>query len=326
MSKKYRAVELTNENNAVISGGQMLNTKIKKELKNICESGGGRVLFDFPLSTCNTIGVGGKAAAWCTPVDVKTLQRIKLFLDSVNVPVMVIGNGSNILISDKGIDTVVLKLEGDFFECIRIKKSVVRAGAGTHLRRLIAHSCLNGLSGLEGLVGIPATIGGALKINASHISAISENLLKVLILNSRGKFEWLKKEEIDFGYRYSSFKKQDIIVQADFDFKKAPVLEIKNKMKEYFSLKMRTQPLGAKTLGCIFKNPLASKYTSGQLIDKAGKKGFQCGNAKISEKHANFIINTGQATASDISNLIQNVKYDIEKKFSVTLEPEIEIL
>ncbi|MBU0683006.1 MAG: UDP-N-acetylmuramate dehydrogenase [Candidatus Omnitrophica bacterium] len=304
----------------------MMNIEIKEKLRKICEPGGGRVLFDFPLSACNTIGIGGKATAWCAPSNAKALREMRLFLNSVDIPVFVIGNGSNILIPDRGIDAVVIKLSGDFFEQIRMKRCVVRVGAGAHLRKLVSFACVNGLSGLEGLVGIPATIGGALKMNASYVSAISENLSKILILNSHGKFMWVKKNEIDFGYRHSSLKKQDIIVQAEFELKNASIPEIKKKMKEYFLTKLRLQPLGAKTLGCVFKNPLESVYTSGQLIDKAGKKGVQRGYAKISEKHANFIINTGQATSQDVIDLIEKVKQDVKKHFSVSLESEIEVL
>jgi UDP-N-acetylmuramate dehydrogenase len=227
---------------------------------------------------------------------------------------------------DDGLQAVIIDLGNRIFMRKEFKGKKILSGAGVKLRSLISDCCMRGLSGLEGLVGIPATVGGALVTNASYHAAISDCLESVRVLDERGEVKWTKKELLKFGYRSSSFRKGEIILEAIFSLKEDAPEKLKKRLKANFSEKMERQPLDKKTLGCVFKNPPEGEYTSGELIEMAGLKGASRGDAQVSEKHANFIINNGMATAHDVMMLIDEVKRKVREKFSIGLETEIEIL
>ncbi len=302
----------------------MLTDEVKKELTEICPAR--EVFFDYPLSGRTSIGIGGKTDVWITPIDPETLQRAVNLLKSASLKIKVIGNASNILIADTGFEGAIIKLAGDFFDRVTIKDNVVTVGGGTSLRKLVADCCRHGLGGLEGAAGIPATIGGAIKMNASYKSAVSEKLTRVFILDKHGKYAWREKKEIEFGYRTSSFDREEIITRAEFCLEKVSAGKLKEKLGCYLREKAIHQPLDEKTLGCIFKNPGKNTPASGELIDRSGMKGVGRGNASVSEKHANFIVNTGGASSLDVMTLIGDIQKKVKKVFHVNLEPEIEIL
>lgn len=304
----------------------MLTNEIKQNLNKLCEKHGGSVIFDHPLSPHSTISIGGKAAAWYVPSSLDELKAAKLFLDQSDIKTIVMGLGSNLLIPDEGLDVVVMSLSNDFFRETKFEGRTVTIGAGARLEKFISDCCGNALSGFEGLVGIPATIGGALKNNASYQTTISEYLLRVLVLTAEGKETWISKKDLKFRYRYSSFRQEEVILRAVFYFNEESPASIKTRVKQYFAEKIKKQPLKEKTLGCVFKNPAKFEYASGELIDKAGLKGYARGAAQVSLKHANFIVNTGGATSKDVTGLIKDIQEKVRKKFSIELEPEIEIL
>jgi len=300
-----------------------LKDELQKKLIKLC---GGNISFDYALSSRTSIGIGGKADAWINASDIETLHRSVDFLKRAKVQTKVIGNASNILVREAGFEGVIIKLSGDFFCGITLKDNVVTAGGGTSLGKLIIACCQRGLGGLEGTAGIPATVGGAVKMNASYKNAVSEKLVRVLILDKQGKYVGMEKDEIKFGYRSSSFGREEIIVQAEFCLEKVSARDLEKKFSSYMREKMELQPLTEKTLGCIFKNPEKSGDSSGELIDKSGMKGARCGGAMVSEKHANFIVNTGRASADDVITLMKNVQKKVKNVFNINLNPEIEIL
>ncbi|MFC1644291.1 UDP-N-acetylmuramate dehydrogenase [Candidatus Omnitrophota bacterium] len=304
----------------------MLVKEVRDKLLQLCKKYGDSVVFDHPLCDHSTISIGGKAAAWYVPFLLDGLCRTKTFLDDSGIRTIPMGNGSNILIPDEGLDAVVVNLSGAIFKEIKIEGNTAVAGAGANLGTLMSNCCTKGLAGLEGLIGIPATVGGALVTNAAYRSAISERLSRVLVLSEGAKVEWVEKKDIQFGYRFSSIDRGKIILQAVFQLDKANPDELKKKLKHYFFEKMEKQPLTRKTLGCIFKNPTEEKHPSGRLIEEVSMKGYRSGAAEVSEKHANFIINTGGASSRDVTNLMDEIRVKVRDKFSIELETEIEVL
>jgi UDP-N-acetylmuramate dehydrogenase len=299
--------------------------EVRNKLTEICDATGSRVAFDEDLFAHSTISVGGKAKAWFVPSSLEALREAALFLRDSGVSSIVVGNGSNVLMPDSGLE-VAINLDNGFFVKKEFEDRKVLAGAGTDLGGLISDCCLKGLSGFEGLAGIPATVGGALATNASYKTAISDCLESVRVMDREGKARWVKKDDIRFGYRSSSFEKDEVIVEAVFTLTEASPEDLKQALKANFCDKKHKQPLGAKTLGCIFKNPEDSEKKAGELIELAGMKGASVGGAQVSQMHANFIVNSGNATASDVTTLIEKVRRQVFEKFSVALETEIEIL
>ncbi|MFH1847383.1 MAG: UDP-N-acetylmuramate dehydrogenase [Candidatus Omnitrophota bacterium] len=304
----------------------MVSEHIKTKIKGICGKHGGNVLFDHSLLKYSTIGIGGRADVLYFPFSPEELRETMSYLREQNVSTTVMGRGSNMLIPDSGLRGVVVNFNVPFFRKISIEGTNVTAGAGVFLGKLIAECFGYGLAGIEGLIGIPGTVGGALKINASYQTAVSDRLLRLMIINGDNEIQWLEKKDIEFGYRYSSLEENDIILQAVFFLDKDAPDRIRKKMKSFLTEKLNKQPMDKRTLGCIFKNPVDSNYTSAQMLDKCGLKGFEIGGARISRKHANFIINTGKAGSGDVVDLMEKMRQQVFEKFSVELEPEIQIL
>lgn len=298
---------------------------MRDKLREVCEADRGSIVFGEPLSKHSTISIGGKAEAWYVPLSLEGLRRTKTFLDRFGIKTVIMGCGSNVLIPDEGIDAVVVNLSSDAFKKIEREGNIVTVGAGADLGTLISDCCRYGLGGLEGLAGIPATVGGALATNASYRVAISEFLVKVLVLDAAGDIKWIEKKDLRFGYRFSSLAGRGIVVQAVFHLDEVPPDDLKTRLKDHFTERAERQPLDKRTLGCIFKNPERGGYTSGEMIDAAGMKGFRYGAAQVSEKHANFIVNTDGASSADVTGLMGEIKRKVREKFSVELEPEIEI-
>ena len=286
----------------------------------------GSVVFNEPLDRHSTIGVGGTAAIWYKPASTEELSKVYRNLKKEGERVITIGRGSNTLMPDGIFDAVVIDLSDDRFMCIDFDGSRIKAAAGVKLSVLIAQCLKRGFAGMEGLVGIPGTVGGALFVNAAYRSRISDCLLTVDLLDDHGEIKQVKREDLVFGYRRSSFKENDIILDAVFGLKEMAPDILKRDIKSYFLEKIRTQPLGERTLGCIFKNPEGIGLTSAELIDQAGLKGRRSGDAVVSEKHANFIVNTGNATQKDVLDLMGMITSVVKKRFNVDLEPEIRIV
>ncbi len=304
----------------------MIDDKAAKALENIASKYGGCITCRAPLAMRTTIGVGGLAEAWYEPASPEELRDAKKLLADHGVSSIVIGKGSNVLFSDDGLEGVVVSLSRAPFCEKKIDGCMLTAGGGAALGGVIFECCNSGLGGMEGLVGIPGTVGGALKMNAGYRSCISDCLERVLVMDEGGAMRWLEKKEISFGYRYSSFGDKDVMLQAVFRLKAASGHVLMEILKANFREKLEKQPLDKKTLGSVFKNPATSTYKAAQMIDAVGFKGRRHGGALVSEKHANFIENAGKATAWDVVSLVNDIKSAVRDKFSVELETEIQIL
>ncbi|MFH1198634.1 MAG: UDP-N-acetylmuramate dehydrogenase [Candidatus Omnitrophota bacterium] len=290
--------------------------------KNWWQNLRGRAWLDEPLKNRTTFKIGGRARFFVEPKD---SEDLKLLLSAVKgaMPVLVLGAGSNILIHDKGVDAVVVRLSSDFFKSVAIKGDLVSARAGASLGSLIQATALEGLSGFEFLAGIPGTLGGALVMNAGAWGrCIYEIVEKATVMDYDGKVKVLEKNKINFSYRHSDLEKY-IILDVDLRLVRKEKNEIVRKVNEYLLTRKKTQDASYPNAGCVFKNP--DQGSAGKLIDLCGLKGAKFGGALISRKHANFILNKKNAKCDDVLKLMDLVKREVKNRFRVNLEPEIKI-
>ncbi|NQT33369.1 MAG: UDP-N-acetylmuramate dehydrogenase [Candidatus Omnitrophica bacterium] len=301
-----------------------MDNKLCRQLTELCQGDSSKVLFNEPLSRHSTIGIGGRASVFFIPQSLEGLINVVNMLRSEGMRIIAIGNGSNILFPDGGLEAAIVNLSSPFFTSKKFTDETVYAGAGAGLSELISDCCRRGLGGLEGLVGIPGTVGGAVFSNASYKGAISDHLLSIKVLDEDGRTKWVERNKMEFGYRYSSITEKEIILEAAFTLKKDSEANLRSKLQEHFAEKTAKQPLHERTLGCIFKNP--ERYKSGEIIDRLGMKGLSCGGARVSTKHANFIVNTGGANSAEVIKLIDDIRDKAREEFPVELEPEIRIL
>ena len=295
-------------------------------VNELIEANVGRVLVDEPLARYTTMKIGGPADILIVPKHVagieKTLQLVKKYKTKWTV----IGRGSNLLVSDLGIEGVVIRL-GEGLDHLEVEKHRVRVGGGYPLIKLSTLLSRQGLAGLEFASGIPGSVGGAVYMNAgAHKSDISNIFSKALILFEDGTIDWLTHEEMEFSYRTSvcQTKRPGIVLEAEFQLQigeREGIVSVMQKNKDY---RRETQPWNHPCAGSVFRNPIP--YFAGDLIEKAGLRGYQIGGAQISEMHGNFIINTGGASAQDVLSLIALVKQTIKDKFSVEMHTEVEII
>ena len=285
----------------------------------------GTCLLNEPMSRHTSYGIGGPAGAYITPRDQDDLRRILHFADEQNIPVFFIGSGSNLLVADEGINGIVITLIKSFNK-LEIKGCHIYAETGVMLGHMVKHCIKQKLTGLETMVGVPGTLGGALMMNAGAFGSEISNCLKnVDVMTLTGEIKQYSVNDIDFHYRHSSFKKDEIIMSANFVLKKATKQEIMNKRAKASAGRKETQPLRFRSAGSLFKNP-KKDVAAGYLIDKAGLKGTHRGDAEISEKHANFFVNHGKANAEDVVFLIRLARKTVEKKFGINLELEVKTL
>jgi UDP-N-acetylmuramate dehydrogenase len=284
----------------------------------------GNIMEDESMANHTSYGIGGPALAIVEPNSVKDLQLVKSFAEKYEIPLYCIGGGSNLLVSDEGVDGFVVSLE-KYFKNISFNDNKCHAEAGIKLSKLVKECIKQNLIGLETLIGIPGTLGGALVMNAGAFgNEISNYLMGIELLNSTGTVEQKSADEIEFTYRSSSFNKDDIILNAEFRLERASTPNIiKNRDEANFRRKS-TQPLKFRSAGSIFKNPKG--FAAGYLIDQAGLKGKSIGDAMVSDIHANFIINQEKAKADDVVQLIKIIRDTIQKKYSIKLELEITTL
>jgi len=268
------------------------------------------------LAKYTTFRIGGLAKYFLEAKNREEIIKAVKFAKSKKLPYFILGSGSNILVSDKGFNGVVIKITAS-----RIIKNynIIKADAGVKLSALLNFCLKNNLSGLEWLAGIPGTAGGAIYGNAGAFGhSMAELVQEVKILNN-------KLHDLKFSYRDSVFKKnKQIILSIKLKLKKASQKAIKEKIKKYLQQKKATQPLNYPSAGCIFKNP--NKKPAGYLIDQCGLKGRKIGQAQISQKHANFIVNLGKAKAIDVKKLINLAKKEVKAQFNIDIKEEIQYL
>ncbi|WP_423801638.1 UDP-N-acetylmuramate dehydrogenase [Neobacillus sp. SAB-20_R2A] len=295
-------------------------------VKELQELNIGKVKIKEPLAHHTTIKIGGPADIFIEPSSVENLQKVMEVIRNHHLNWRAIGRGSNLLVSDKGIEGVVLKL-GNGIDSLEINGTEITVGGGHSLVSLSTLISKKGLSGLEFASGIPGSVGGAVYMNAgAHGSDISKVLTKAHILFLDGSMEWLSNEELEFSYRTSILqnKRPGIVVEAVFQLEAGEKNSIVAQMQKNKDYRKETQPWNFPCAGSIFRNPLPNY--AGKLIEVAGLKGFSIGGAKISEMHGNFIVNAGNATAGDVLALIQHVKDTIYHLYQIKMETEVEII
>jgi UDP-N-acetylmuramate dehydrogenase len=286
----------------------------------------GSVKVNEPLANHTTMKIGGPADILIEP---SSIDNLKIAVDTIKdsgIKWTVIGRGSNLLVSDNGIEGAVIKLGSGLDELV-IEGTKVLAGGGLSLVNFAITISRKGLSGLEFAGGIPGSIGGAVYMNAgAHGSDISQILEKAYVLFEDGSLEWLSNEEMKFSYRTSVLQKErpGIVVAAVFQLKEGNREEIVAELQKNKDYRKETQPYNYPSCGSVFRNPLPNY--AGNLIEKSGLKGHRIGGAQISELHANFIVNTGNAKAEDVLGLIQHVKDTVMELHGVKMETEVEII
>lgn len=285
-----------------------------------------RIAFNEPLSKHTTLKVGPRADFWVEPQGRQALRALLKKARRYKKDYLVVGLGSKLLIKKKKLD-LALHLKGGEFSELRVEGDYISAGAGVRMPQLLNAAYENGLGGLEFLNGIPATVGGAIRLNAGvgwperiEIGAFVES---VEVMDKTGKIKTLDKKDLEFGYRYSNLKPY-VILKAVFGLFKKRKKNIRIKMRKYRDYRVKTQELRYPSAGCIFKNHNGT--SSGRLIDLCGLKGRRVGDAAVSEKHANFILNMGRSSASDVLALMNIMRKEVKDKFNLELEPEIQIV
>ncbi|RKY82536.1 UDP-N-acetylenolpyruvoylglucosamine reductase [candidate division KSB1 bacterium] len=292
-----------------------------KKLKQVVK---GKILIDELLREHTSFKIGGPADYYIFPKDLEDLSNLTSLCQQDGIPVFVIGNGTNLLVSDDGFRGVVVDISRTFRH-IKTKETQVTAGAGVSLSGLISFCTIRGFSGLEPLAGIPGQIGGCIALNAGAFGREIGDLIEyVRILDKFHTLEKKTKDELNFGYRTTNLPKGSIVVEAVFNLADGNPKEMERAQNSYIKKRKSTQPLSLPSAGSVFKRPQGDY--AGRLIEDAGCKGLRIGDAMVSKKHANFIVNVGVARAIDVARLIDEVRNTVFKRFGVTLEPEIRFL
>ena len=297
-----------------------MSDEIVTRLINI--TGKDNVRINEPMKNHTTFKIGGPAQYYVTPESVTQIQEVVSLCRDMNIPLHVIGNGSNILVGDDGVDGVVLALFNTFSD-YEIKDNVITAQAGMSLIKLAVIALREGLTGLEFASGIPGSVGGAVYMNAgAYDGQMKDVVTSVTVLDEAGDIRILGRDELDMGYRTSTVAKHNMIVlQVIIELKAGDKEQIKDRMNQLSELRKQKQPLEYPSAGSTFKRP--EGYFAGKLIADAGLKGYSIGGAAVSEKHAGFVVNMGGATAKDVVELTDYIKKRIIEQFGVTLELEI---
>lgn len=282
-----------------------------------------RVLLNEPMSKHTTFKIGGPADIFVKVNDTEELKFLLSLSRTQNIPVTVLGNGSNVLVKDKGIRGIVLKID---FKEILVNNETLEIGAGVLLSKASRVALENELTGLEFASGIPGTFGGALYMNAgAYGGQIGDKIITTTYIDENLDIKTITQEENEFSYRKSVFQKNNgIILSGKIKLEKGKAEEIKEKMEEYSKTRKEKQPLNMPNAGSAFKR--GDGFITAKLIDECGLKGYKIGDAQISTLHAGFIVNTGKATANDVLNLIKYTQEKVKEKFGIDIEPEIRIL
>ena len=282
------------------------------------------ILKDEPMSKHTTFRIGGNADVFVSPKVSQVADIIKLAKE-YEVPVTIIGNGSNLLVGDKGIRGLVLSF-GKEAEEIQVDGSCMIVSAGALLAKIAAEAAKRSLMGFEFAAGIPGTLGGAIVMNAgAYGGEIKDVLISATVLTPEGEVLELSNSELDLSYRHSCIpEKGYIVLEAVLEFMPGEEAEIREKMADFKNRRVEKQPLEYPSAGSTFKRP--EGHFAGKLIQDAELRGYTVGGAQVSEKHCGFVINKGDATAADVLQLIEDVKKNVYDKFQVELEPEVKMI
>jgi len=282
----------------------------------------GRMSLNEPLGKYTSFQIGGPADYYLEPADKEDCAAVIAYCNTQQLPFLVMGKGSNMLVSDEGFRGAVINLEYGLNN-IELSDGIVRVEAGVPLSRFVDFCIQQGLRGVEMLPGIPGTIGGAVVMNAgAHGGEISDYLVAVDVLRD-GKFITVRKEEGDFSYRRSGFG-DDVVLGARFRLQPGDTADLMRTRRELLIKRNRTQPVNFPNSGSMFKNPHGTH--AAKLIEDAGLKGMKKGRAQISDRHANFIVNMGGASANDVLELVERAQKSVFEKFGIHLELEVKLI
>ena len=303
-----------------------LDVAAKERLAALCQLEKIPVLWDEPMKNHTSFKIGGPAAALCAPKDRRQLRELVGFVQREGVDSWYIGNGSNLLVSDKGLNGIAILLDSGFDGEIEVDGTVLLAPAGKKLSAVCAAACAAGLTGLEFAYGIPGSVGGAVYMNAgAYGGEMKDRLLWVEYLAPTGEIVRLEGEQMGLSYRHSCFMEEGMqgscIVRAAFGLQRGEKAAIQSEMDRILNQRRQKQPLEYPSAGSTFKRPQGA--FAAQLIDKCGLKGFTVGGAQVSEKHAGFVINTGKATCADVLELTRQVRECVQEKTGYLLELEV---
>lgn len=294
------------------------------EIISFCSSAGIDFKVSDPLSKYSSLRIGGDGDLIAFP-DSQNISPLLSLINHLQVRCLVIGGGTNILFPDQGFKGVVVCTKRIDHSMIDIDKCHITVGAGVSLWSLIRSAAKHDFTGIEGLAGIPGTIGGAIVGNAGSFGVEMEDvLLNATIIDPTGSVRVYKREQLGLNYRSSSITGEMTLLEATFAFSKGDKGEIKGRISEFLSLKRQRQPVDSASAGCVFKNPKG--ISAGKLIDEAGCKGMRQGAIVVSDRHANFFVNTGRGSAVDYLGLMDRVKERVYSVFGTSLEPEIRII
>ncbi|MBD5523608.1 MAG: UDP-N-acetylmuramate dehydrogenase [Lachnospiraceae bacterium] len=284
-----------------------------------------RILFHEPMNQHTTFRVGGEAECFFSIQQEEELVKLIPYLNQIEQDYFILGNGSNLLVGDKGYRGIVLKFDGPM-EQIRTDGMRITAKAGAPLAKVAVVAKENGLTGLEFAAGIPGTIGGGVVMNAGAYDGEMKQVVEtVRVIDREGEITTLDNDTMEFGYRTSIIKNRPFIVlEVVLQLAEGDPEQIGAKMEELAQLRRNKQPLEYASAGSTFKRP--EGYYAGKLIMEAGMRGYRIGGAQVSNKHCGFIINTGRATAADIKEVIEEVQERVKERFHVSLEPEVVFL
>ena len=283
------------------------------------------ILLNEPMKDHTTFRIGGPADCLILPASMEDVAFVFQCLKRHDIPFVILGNGSNVLVLDKGIRGVVIKFNSPI-SAIRKKKNTLTAGAGALLRDVSEFAAENSLSGMEFACGIPGSIGGAVFMNAGAYDGEMKNIVSaVRAISPNGEIVQFAANELDFGYRHSIFQENGCaICEVDLTLAPGNAEEIKEKIAGFTERRESKQPLEMPSAGSTFKRP--EGHYAGTLIEQTGLKGFTVGGAQVSDKHAGFVVNAGDATAKDVLELIRQVQDRVFEKHHVKLFPEVRIL
>ena len=287
---------------------------------------GEQFIFHAPMSEQTTFKIGGAADVLIFPSSIAEVAAVIKLADEFKLPGTILGNGSNVLVLDKGIRGVVIKFSDKFFGKIRVEGEKIFADAGALLKDVSKCAAENSLSGLEFAVGIPGSIGGAVYMNAGAYGGEMKNIVaNVTAISREGEVVKFNAADLNLGYRHSIFQQNGCaICEVEMNLAHGNLDEIKSHMEDFTYKRESKQPLEFPSAGSTFKRP--EGYFAGTLIDKTGLKGLKVGGAMVSEKHAGFVVNAGCATAQDVLNLIEEVRRRVMEVHGVTLMPEVRII
>ncbi len=280
------------------------------------------ILLNEPMSKHTTFRVGGEASCFVRISEAGQLAALMPYLREVEVPYFILGNGSNLLVGDKGYNGVILQI-GSKMNGIHVEDTHISAGAGVLLSQLAKYAQENGLTGLEFASGIPGTLGGSVVMNAGAYGGEMKQVIELVkVMNENGEILEIRGEEMEFGYRTSIIKDRPFIVlEAILNLQHGDQEIIAVKMEELARQRKEKQPLEYASAGSTFKRP--EGYFAGKLIMDAGLRGYSIGGARVSEKHCGFVVNTGRASAADVAEVIREVQEKVKDKFEVMLETEV---